>query len=56
MQKWGERENILKLTNGDESLHQQHQDSKDKGVRIVNFAKSKNLVARSTMFPHQNHS
>jgi len=31
-----------------------HQDSNDNGVRIVNFATSKNLVAKSTMFPHQN--
>jgi endonuclease/exonuclease/phosphatase family metal-dependent hydrolase len=32
------RENILKPTVGNESLHQ---DSNDNGVRIVNFAKSK---------------
>jgi len=43
------RENIFKLTNGNESLHQ---DSKDNGVGIENFATSKNLVVRSTMFPH----
>jgi len=45
------RENILKLTIGNESLHQ---DSNDSGVRIVNFATSKNLVVESTMFPHRN--
>jgi endonuclease/exonuclease/phosphatase family metal-dependent hydrolase len=45
------RENIVKPTIGKESLHQ---DSNEKGVRIVNFATSKNLVVRSTMFPHQN--
>jgi len=42
---------IFKLTIGNESLHQ---DSNDNGVRIVNFATSKNLVVKSTMFPHRN--
>jgi len=45
------RENIFKLTIGSESLHQ---DSNDNGVRIVNFATSKNLVVKSTMFPPRN--
>jgi len=45
------RENIFKLTTGNESLCQ---DSNDNGVRIVNFAISKNLVVKSTMLPHQN--
>jgi len=45
------RENIFKPTIGQESLHQ---DSNDNGVRLVNFATSKNLVVESTMFPHQN--
>ena len=44
------RENIFKPTIGQESLHQ---DSNDNGVRIVNFATSKNLVVKSTMFPHR---
>jgi len=44
-----ERENIFKLTIGIEHLHQ---DSNDNGVRIVNFATSKNLVVKSTMFLH----
>ena len=44
------RENIFKLTIGNESLHQ---DTNDNGVRIVNFAASKNLVVKSTMFPHR---
>ena len=44
------RENIFKLTIGNESLHQ---DSNDNGVRIVNFATSKNLVVKSMMFPHR---
>ena len=44
-------ENIFKPTIGNESLHQ---DSNDNGVRIVNFATSKNLVIKSTMFPHRN--
>ena len=45
------KENIFKQTIGNESLHQ---DSNDNGVRLVNFAKSKNLVVKSTMFPHRN--
>jgi len=45
------RENIFKPTTGNESLHQ---DSNNNGVRIVNFATSKNLVVKSTMFPHRN--
>ena len=44
------RENIFKPTIGNESLHQ---DSNDNGVRIVNFAMSKNLVVKSMMFPHR---
>ena len=44
------RENIFKPTIGNESLHQ---DSNDNGVRIINFATSKNLVVKSTMFPHR---
>ena len=43
------REDIFKLTIGNENLHQ---DSNDSGVRIVKFATSKNLVAKSRMFPH----
>ena len=42
------REIIFKPTIGQESLHQ---DSNDNGVRLVNFATSKNLVVKSTMFP-----
>ena len=45
------RENIFKPTIGNESLHQ---NSNDNGVRIVNFATSKNLVVKITMFPHRN--
>jgi hypothetical protein len=41
---------IFKPTIGNESLHQ---DSNDKGVRIVNFATSKNLVVKSMIFPHR---
>ena len=44
------RENIVKPTTGNESIHQ---DGNDNGVRIVNFATSKNLVVKSTIFPHQ---
>jgi exonuclease III len=45
------REDTFKPTIGNESLHE---DSSDNGVTVVNFAKSKNLVVKSTMFPHQN--
>ena len=44
------RENIFMPTIGNESLHQ---DSNDNGFRIVNFATSKNLAVKSTMFPHR---
>jgi hypothetical protein len=42
------REDIFKLTIGNESLHK---ISNDNGVRLVNFATSKNLTVRSMMFP-----
>ena len=45
------RENIFKPTIGNESVHQ---DSNDNGVRIVNFAISKNLVVKNTSFPYRN--
>jgi hypothetical protein len=45
------RENIFKPTIGNESLHK---NSNDNGVRVVNFAMAKNLVVKSTMFPHRN--
>jgi hypothetical protein len=45
----GGRENIFKPKFGNESLHE---ISNDSGVRVVNFATSKNLVIKSTMFPH----
>jgi hypothetical protein len=43
------RENIFKKTITNESLHE---TSNDNGVRVVNFATSKNLVVKSTMFPY----
>jgi hypothetical protein len=45
------REDILKSTIGNESLHE---ISNDNRVRSVNFATSKNLRVKSTMFPHRN--
>jgi hypothetical protein len=45
------REDISKPTIGNESLHE---ISNDDGVRIVNFATSKNPTVKSTMFPHHN--
>jgi len=41
----------LQPTIGSESLHR---DSNDNAVRIVKFDASKNLVVKSTMFPHRN--
>ena len=43
------RDNIFKPTIGNESLHQ---DSINNGIRIVNFARTKNIVVKSTLFPH----
>jgi hypothetical protein len=45
------REDILKPTIGNESIHQV---SNDNDVRIVNFSTLKNVVIQSTMFPYQN--
>jgi hypothetical protein len=42
---------IFKPTIEDESLHE---ISNNNGVRVVNFATSKNLIVESTMFPHRN--
>jgi len=47
----GGGENIFKPTIGNKS---QQQNSNDNGVGIVNFAVSKNLFFKSTMFPHRN--
>jgi hypothetical protein len=45
------KEDIFKLTVGNESLHE---ISDDNGVRVVNFTTSKNHTVKSTMFPHCN--
>jgi hypothetical protein len=45
------REDIFKLTIGNESLHE---ISNNNGVRVVNLVKSKNRIVKSTIFPHQN--
>jgi hypothetical protein len=45
------REDIFKPTSGNESLHE---TGNDNGVRVVNFATSKNLTLKSTMFSHRN--
>ena len=45
------REDIFKPITGQESLHK---DSNENGGRLVNFVTSKNLVVKSTMFPHRN--
>jgi hypothetical protein len=45
------REDTFKPTIRNESSHE---DSNDNGVRVVSFATSKDLVVKSTMFPHRN--
>jgi hypothetical protein len=44
------REDIFKPTIGNDSSHE---ISNDNGVTGVNFAQSKNLTVKSTMFPHK---
>ena len=44
------RSNIFKPTIRNDSPHE---DSNDSGIRIVNFVTSKNVVAKSTNFPHR---
>jgi hypothetical protein len=44
------REDIFKPTIENESLHE---ISNDEGFRVVNFATSKYLIFKSTMFPHR---
>jgi hypothetical protein len=43
------REDIFKPTIGNDSSHE---ISNDNGFRVVNIATSKNLVVKSTIFPH----
>jgi hypothetical protein len=45
------REDIFKPTIGNESLHE---ISNNNGIRVVNFATSKNIRVKSTMFSHRN--
>jgi exonuclease III len=45
------REDIFEQKIGNKCLHE---ISSDNGDRVVNFATAKNLVVRSTMFPHRN--
>jgi hypothetical protein len=44
------REDIFKPTVGNENSHE---IGNDNGVRVINFATSKNLTVKSTMFPHR---
>jgi hypothetical protein len=46
------RKDIFKPIIGNESLHE---DSNDNGVRVINFATSKNLIFKST-FPTPRYS
>jgi hypothetical protein len=45
------REDIFKPTTGNNCLHAIYNDN---GVRVVNFATSKNPTVKSTMLPHHN--
>jgi hypothetical protein len=44
------RKDISKPTIGNESSHEINNDN---GIRVLNFATSKNLVFGSTIFPHR---
>jgi hypothetical protein len=44
------KEDIFKPISGNESLHEA---SNDNWVIVVNFATSKNLIVKSTTFPHR---
>jgi exonuclease III len=46
-----DREDIFKPITGNENLHEIIYDNR---VRVVNFATSKKLIVKSTMFPHRN--
>jgi hypothetical protein len=48
--KVGREDSIFKPTIGNESSHE---ISNDNRVRVVNFATSKHLVVKSTVFPHR---
>jgi hypothetical protein len=43
-----EREDIFKPVIGNESLH----ETSNNGIRVVTLATSKNLIVKSTIFPH----
>jgi hypothetical protein len=49
MQKWEER-----IFSNRQLGMRVHIRTNDNGVRIINFATSKSLVVKSTMFPHRN--
>jgi hypothetical protein len=44
------REDIFKPIIGNDSVHEANNDNR---VRVVNFATSKNLIVKSTTFPHR---
>jgi hypothetical protein len=45
-----DKEAIFKRITGNKIIHEA---SNDNGVRVVNFATSKNLIVKSTTFPHR---
>jgi hypothetical protein len=47
------RDDILKPTIGNERLHEDDDDNNNNnGVTVINFATSKNLIVKSTLFLH----
>jgi hypothetical protein len=49
------KENIFKPTNGNgnDNLHEINNNNSN-GIRVINFAISKNITVKSTIFPHRN--
>jgi hypothetical protein len=45
----GRKGGYFKLVIGNERLHEANNDN---GIRVANFATSKNLIVNSTIFPH----
>jgi hypothetical protein len=48
------REDIFKPTNGNDNLLEINNNNNNNGVRVINFAISKNIAVKSTLLPHCN--